>query len=107
MPLLEFRRVLLDRKSTRLNSSHTIISYADFCLKKKKTRPYTGDFTSTHAHDLPHAVRPVRANPPERRCSPARPRLVSDPGPRDRIFFFKDAATTDIFPLSPHDAFPI
>src|SRR3954462_4681996 len=25
-----------DRKSTRLNSSHTIISYAVFCLKKKK-----------------------------------------------------------------------
>src|SRR5258708_30178791 len=32
----EFRRVLLDRKSTRLNSSHQIISYAVFCLKKKK-----------------------------------------------------------------------
>src|SRR5258708_14581679 len=28
----------LDRKSTRLNSSHQIISYAVFCLKKKKTR---------------------------------------------------------------------
>src|SRR5438132_5396970 len=27
-----------DRKSTRLNSSHTVISYAVFCLKKKKTR---------------------------------------------------------------------
>src|SRR5207244_10711854 len=27
-----------DRKSTRLNSSHQIISYAVFCLKKKKTR---------------------------------------------------------------------
>src|SRR5437588_971446 len=26
----------LDRKSTRLNSSHTVISYAVFCLKKKK-----------------------------------------------------------------------
>src|SRR5438552_6930377 len=26
-----------DRKSTRLNSSHQIISYAVFCLKKKKT----------------------------------------------------------------------
>src|SRR5260221_2823754 len=25
-----------DRKSTRLNSSHTVISYAVFCLKKKK-----------------------------------------------------------------------
>src|SRR5256885_12185485 len=28
-----------DRKSTRLNSSHLVISYAVFCLKKKKT-PY-------------------------------------------------------------------
>src|SRR5438132_9032249 len=27
-----------DRKSTRLNSSHTVISYAVFCLKKKTTR---------------------------------------------------------------------
>src|SRR5258708_22764321 len=29
---------ILDRKSTRLNSSHQIISYAVFCLKKKKER---------------------------------------------------------------------
>src|SRR2546427_7403095 len=29
---------VLDRKSTRLNSSHSQISYAVFCLKKKKTR---------------------------------------------------------------------
>src|SRR2546422_8190157 len=44
----------LDRKSTRLNSSHGYISYAVFCLKKKKTEayrsrhcaePYTGEFT--------------------------------------------------------------
>src|SRR2546430_11669286 len=28
---------LLDRKSTRLNSSHSQISYAGFCLKKKKS----------------------------------------------------------------------
>src|SRR5438132_10466027 len=28
-----------DRKSTRLNSSHTVISYAVFCLKKKKQTP--------------------------------------------------------------------
>src|SRR5437764_15471398 len=30
----------IDRKSTRLNSSHRCISYAVFCLKKKKTRRY-------------------------------------------------------------------
>src|SRR5436190_4367177 len=32
--IVEDRRA--DRKSTRLNSSHTVISYAVFCLKKKK-----------------------------------------------------------------------
>src|SRR5260221_10264001 len=36
--ILAVTRVVLgrDRKSTRLNSSHTVISYAVFCLKKKK-----------------------------------------------------------------------
>src|SRR2546426_7755231 len=34
-------RSQVDRKSTRLNSSHLVISYAVFCLKKKKTLPTT------------------------------------------------------------------
>src|SRR2546427_9217865 len=49
IPLLDFTRwkqgdvvkgviVSLDRKSTRLNSSHSQISYAVFCLKKKKNK---------------------------------------------------------------------
>src|SRR2546427_4737351 len=42
-------RKILDRKSTRLNSSHSQISYAVFCLKKKKT---------TARHNVHH--RPVR-----------------------------------------------
>src|SRR2546426_8833799 len=33
-------RRLRDRKSTRLNSSHLVISYAVFCLKKKKKHKY-------------------------------------------------------------------
>src|SRR5690606_41467764 len=33
------RRVPADRKSTRLNSSHVKISYAVFCLKKKRKKP--------------------------------------------------------------------
>src|SRR5258708_16091223 len=37
-----------DRKSTRLNSSHQIISYAVFCLKKKKHK--TTLLTSTSSH---------------------------------------------------------
>src|SRR5256885_4917591 len=37
-----------DRKSTRLNSSHLVISYAVFCLKKKKyKRPYSGESRET------------------------------------------------------------
>src|SRR5215204_7462211 len=32
-----------DRKSTRLNSSHTVISYAVFCLKKKNKTHYSED----------------------------------------------------------------
>src|SRR5437899_8815385 len=35
-------RTVLDRKSTRLNSSHLGISYAVFCLKKKKARGERG-----------------------------------------------------------------
>src|SRR5260221_10042027 len=35
-PVFEEDGVGIDRKSTRLNSSHTVISYAVFCLKKKK-----------------------------------------------------------------------
>src|SRR5256885_6571848 len=33
----ELERMTQDRKSTRLNSSHLVISYAVFCLKKKKS----------------------------------------------------------------------
>src|SRR5438132_9142780 len=35
-----------DRKSTRLNSSHTVISYAVFCLKKKNTKTTTPSYTT-------------------------------------------------------------
>src|SRR2546429_6607424 len=39
-----------DRKSTRLNSSHGYISYAVFCLKKKKTEHMTPHRDSTQQH---------------------------------------------------------
>src|SRR5437588_6609601 len=41
-----------DRKSTRLNSSHTVISYAVFCLKKKKKnkKKMQAEQRSTHTH---------------------------------------------------------
>src|SRR5256885_13001412 len=40
----------IDRKSTRLNSSHLVISYAVFCLKKKKVH------TSSSRHRVEHSV---------------------------------------------------
>src|SRR2546426_3430517 len=45
---IERRGVLeRDRKSTRLNSSHLVISYAVFCLKKKKQSPAPGGDVTT------------------------------------------------------------
>src|SRR5688572_31561799 len=50
-----YKSEFLDRKSTRLNSSHSQISYAVFCLKKKKTKkqlliPQTPSLSSSLAH---------------------------------------------------------
>src|SRR2546427_5364505 len=48
-------RARADRKSTRLNSSHSQISYAVFCLKKKKkkkkTDQYKKDYTAMIRHE--------------------------------------------------------
>src|SRR2546429_825451 len=43
----------LDRKSTRLNSSHGYISYAVFCLKKKKTEPHSPCLCAFQSHSAP------------------------------------------------------
>src|SRR5256885_13119948 len=45
-----------DRKSTRLNSSHLVISYAVFCLKKKKTPDNFHTFASPMQHNTPSHV---------------------------------------------------
>ena len=68
---------LPDRKSTRLNSSHQIISYAVFCLKKKKN--YFFFFFFFFFFLLLFFF----------------------------FFFFNDTATTEIYTLSLHDALPI
>src|SRR5258708_22983104 len=47
-----------DRKSTRLNSSHQIISYAVFCLKKKKLLVQI----TLDCEPLPHPVAPLGCN---------------------------------------------
>src|SRR2546430_12638631 len=54
---------LLDRKSTRLNSSHSQISYAVFCLKKKKHHPSD---TQKHPSQLQASVLDVHGQ----RCWP-------------------------------------
>src|SRR2546430_9291947 len=48
------RPAAADRKSTRLNSSHSQISYAVFCLQKKNTTAYPSAVLSHYAvpHDL-------------------------------------------------------
>src|SRR5437868_9043963 len=67
-PLLHFQRaeerkdrvlqaceIILDRKSTRLNSSHVSISYAVFCLKKKNHLHHILPDVPEHLHHLHHA----------------------------------------------------
>src|SRR5256885_10746539 len=45
--LLGVERHCADRKSTRLNSSHLVISYAVFCLKKKNLRQLQNRYNDT------------------------------------------------------------
>src|SRR6267378_1182719 len=78
-----------DRKSTRLNSSHVEISYAVFCLKKKKKQ-------KSLLHNLTRAI--------------LMPHLIDNHNFGFRcvfFFFFNDTATTEIYTLSLHDALPI
>src|ERR1039457_3727199 len=54
----------VDRKSTRLNSSHLVISYAVFCLKKKKKKKKDLNY---HQHAAPEVqYSPSRARRPTR-----------------------------------------
>src|SRR2546429_4948076 len=47
--LIQKHPAVVDRKSTRLNSSHGYISYAVFCLKKKKRVPVLPSLKDLHA----------------------------------------------------------
>src|SRR5256885_9151871 len=49
---LDGHALLTDRKSTRLNSSHLVISYAVFCLKKKNNVRCSGPFITDVVVDL-------------------------------------------------------
>src|SRR5205807_10538644 len=50
----------VDRKSTRLNSSHLVISYAVFCSKKKKKLPRRRPIHLSHRHPPPSYAAPNR-----------------------------------------------
>src|SRR5256885_4520982 len=76
----------VDRKSTRLNSSHLVISYAVFCLKKKKTlpiqlRPHSRrEYLRTREaarRQLSTACTPSRAHRPLATTKPYRSRAVT------------------------------
>src|SRR5256885_13044732 len=55
---------VLDRESTRLNSSHLVISYAVFCLKKKKIQLCIFKYEHTqHLHEIPRKFPPKETLP--------------------------------------------
>src|SRR2546422_251486 len=80
-----------DRKSTRLNSSHGYISYAVFCLKKKKKQILDPPTQYAHTDSSTIVYFFIRV---------ARLTIII-------FFFFNDTATTEIYTLSLHDALPI
>src|ERR1039457_2637426 len=90
-----------DRKSTRLNSSHLVISYAVFCLKKKiqKYGPALLSLSDGHPHNK-------RLNKCVSWCKSAKNTYCSGSCAM-KFFFFNDTATTEIYTLSLHDALPI
>src|SRR5256885_3503465 len=64
---LAVRHAPLDRKSTRLNSSHLVISYAVFCLKKKKSFYYGTSIAVPTLTPIPAGLVPVL---PRQTCLP-------------------------------------
>src|SRR6266568_2704242 len=87
-----------DRKSTRLNSSHSSISYAVFCLKKKTTTHVGSSIRHLATDSLQRHVQASSFN----FCSSSLLLLCGT-----AVFFFNDTATTEIYTLSLHDALPI
>src|SRR5688572_31562356 len=71
----------VDRKSTRLNSSHSQISYAVFSLKKKKSRPYSSFSISMRRSSLTTSLSRLKTSPLLSRLSirPASIQVTSTP----------------------------
>src|SRR6266481_2489216 len=99
---------MTDRKSTRLNSSHSSISYAVFCLKKKKINALV---SMTHyINTLQAEIRTALAMLSFFLFILLHLLLVIDFFLFFLLFFFfffNDPATTEIYTLSLHDALPI
>src|SRR3954462_9671375 len=96
MPSSGCQKCALDRKSTRLNSSHTIISYAVFCLKK--------DHTAHQARDADDALGAAVLGG----LDDLLPHRDAADGVRSLLlilchFFFNDRGPTKLNPL-PHHA---
>src|SRR6266487_4340758 len=97
----------LDRKSTRLNSSHPSISYAVFCLKKKKNGRRAPPRRPARSGRCSRPREP-KATAKARAASPIHTASTSTASSRLRfLFFFTDPATTELYTLSLHDALPI
>src|ERR1022692_4723002 len=94
----------VDRKSTRLNSSHLVISYAVFCLKKKKICVKFG--SSVSSWFLFGGMRAMTRTRLLCSCfiTASAHSALNTPA---IFFFFNDTATTEIYTLSLHDALPI
>src|SRR3954463_1976130 len=107
MPSSGVQTCALDRKSTRLNSSHTIISYAVFCLEKKNTADRLNCIERLAGNGLrpQNGELPARIDPPTVRA----PQITPLPTHTTLLFcfFFNDRATTEISPLPPTNALPI
>src|SRR6202453_2769908 len=93
-----------DRKSTRLNSSHLRISYAVFCLKKKRYRSSSSRSNRRLVHPRTVRMSSRSGRPVSAGACPSRSLFSAV---SMFFFFFNDTATTEIYPLSLHDALPI
>src|SRR3954449_6938467 len=96
-----------NRKSTRLNSSHTLISYAVFCLKKKKHTPTHRKCVTNTCQTCIEALTSLGRRDCRHAASSASgcPLLLAFSS--GFFFFFNDAATPEIYTFSLRDAFPI
>src|SRR6202521_5507014 len=96
-----------DRKSTRLNSSHLRISYAVFCLKKKRRGRRGTDSMSGCGRTTGGMTRRARAAADRAAHARLRPLCRQAVGGQPFYFFFKNRRPPEISPFPPPDPFPI